>query len=65
MLPKVKNDRKTTYDSHTTPRQFVEGDPVWARNFHQGPRWCRATVAKCLGNGMYKVKLEEQTNVIW
>ena len=35
---KHKRQQKTNYDSHTTPRQFVEGDPVWVRNFSQGPQ---------------------------
>ena len=43
----------------------MEGEPVWARNFCQGPCWCRATVTKCLGNVMYTVQLEEQADVIW
>ena len=56
---KRKEQQKTNYDSHTTPRQFAEGDPVWARNFSQGPRWRRATVTECLGNVMYNIQLEE------
>ena len=60
-----KEQQKTNYDRHTTPRHFVEGDPVWARNFRQGPRWCRAIIIGHLGNVMYKVQLEEQADVIW
>ena len=44
---KWKEQQKLSYDSHTQPRQFGVGDAVWARNFHQGPRWSRATVSEC------------------
>ena len=62
---KSKEQQKINYDSHTIPHQFVEGDPVWAWNFSQGPHWCRTTVTECFGNVMYKVQLEEQDDVIW
>jgi len=62
---KCKEQQKLSYDSHTEPRQFGVGDAVWARNFHQGPRWSRATVTECLENVMYKVHLEEQPCLIW
>ena len=62
---KRKEQQKTNYNSHTTPRQLLEGDPVWARNFSQGLHWHRATVTECLGNVMYKVQLEVQHDVIW
>ena len=64
-IAKNKERQKSNYDLHTTPHKFVEVDPVWARNFRQGPCWCRATVSECLGNVMYKVKLEEHADVIW
>ena len=62
--PNRKEQQKINYDRHTTPRHFVKGDPVWVRNFHQGPRWCRAIVTEHLGNIMYKVQLEGQPDVI-
>ena len=43
----------------------MEGNPLWAWNFHQGPCWFCATVTKCLGNVRCKVQLEEQVDVIW
>ena len=57
--------QKPSYDGYTTSRWFVEGEPLWAWNFHQGPCWCCATVTECLGNVLYKVQLEEQADVIW
>ena len=64
---KRKERQKTNYNSHTTPRQFVEGYPVWTCNFNQGPHWRYnyATITECLGNVMHKVQLEEQDDVIW
>ena len=37
---KNKEQQKPTYDSHTKPRQFEKGDPVWANYFRPGPRRC-------------------------
>ena len=47
------------------PCLFIEGDPVWAQNFCQGPCWHCATVTEYLRNVKYKVQLEERDDVIW
>ena len=50
-----------TIEQQTITNSF---QAVWARNFHQGPRWHRGTVTECLGNVMLKVQLKDQCDVI-
>ena len=45
------------------PKEFKEGDTVWARNYREGNKWIPGTIQKRQGPQTYKVKISE--TLIW
>ena len=56
--------QKTQHDQHARERVIQVGDPVFAKNYRDGPAWVPAVVTAQTGPVSYKVKLEE-SGTIW
>ena len=42
----VRQDQKKAHNAHASPRSFVVGDYVYARNYREGPRWLPGRVVE-------------------
>ena len=62
-VQKSLEHQKQSYDSHTQPRHFLIGDPVWVHNLIPGRRWLPGTVKDRRGKVMYQVVIDGQTVV--
>ena len=51
--------QKKAHDAHASPRSFVVGDYVYARNYRDGPRWLPGRVVETEGSVLTQVKLTD------
>ena len=54
-----QQQQKHNHDSHAVPRQFQEGDVVYARDFRQGQTWLTGQIVKCLGPVLFKIMTDD------
>ena len=51
--------QKKAHNAHASPRSFVVGDYVYARNYREGPRWLPGRVVETEGSVLTQVKLTD------
>ena len=54
-----QDKQKAHHDRHSQYRELEIRQPVWARNFREGPRWVQGIVADRIGPLSYLVKLPD------
>lgn len=54
-----QNQQKASHDRRARDRRFAEGDPVFVRNFRQGPRWLPGLIEQISGPVSYRVRLSD------
>jgi transposase InsO family protein len=58
-VEQAQSRQKKAYRSSNQMKEFNEGEPVWARNYHDGDKWIPATVVQKQGPLTYKVRVND------
>lgn len=53
-----QNSQKVNHDKTQRERLYLEGDPVYAKNFRPGDKWLPGKISQVLGTRTYMVELE-------